>query len=234
MLAVSAAIIAGGPSAVHASSAEEGNATTTITLNDGTVIESNAVAKVIGAENAKLAYQLLRPEEKREFDRFMLPAESFGTSVTEPAVDQAVPQPASDAAPADDVTRSLAGVSALAAKAKKGCWTTKARLGNKAKGGNTLFTYWVVLKWCADGKKITKASIVEADGETSTPGWRYDGVKNKGARVVNTVWARGFAKHKFILGLAGWDVQNVDACVRTFGMNDGSQGVPDKVCSLYD
>lgn len=72
--------------------------------------------------------------------------------------------------------------------------------------------------------------ILEASGETKTPGWRYDGVRASGYKVVSNQ-GRGWAKHRFILGVGGWDVNHPEHCLRGKGTASGTVSA-DRVCSV--
>jgi len=106
------------------------------------------------------------------------------------------------------------------AAAARGCWRGQGRGAGKNAIGKTIYTYWVEGTWCASGNRVTSASFTRADGETKTPGWRYDGVKSKDDEVAGNK-ARVWAKHRFILGIGGWDIQTVDVCLRFSGEASG-------------
>ncbi|MEU7915726.1 hypothetical protein [Microbispora bryophytorum] len=105
------------------------------------------------------------------------------------------------------------------------CWQGTAKGEGKNTLGGTIFTYWVTGKWCASSGKVTSATFVSGSGETSTPGWSYEGRIGQGARVgsdslLGNVWAQ----HKFVLT---WDwVQTAYPCVSMHGSPYGyySQG----------
>jgi hypothetical protein len=112
-----------------------------------------------------------------------------------------------------------------------GCWTARGNGEGKALAGNTLFTYYTVGGWCSSGSKITDAWLADAGGETSTIGWRYEGVINKSSGIVSNQ-GRAYAQFKFVLGSGGIDVQSPTPCLRIKGTSAPAATV-DTVCGIY-
>ncbi|KQS69243.1 hypothetical protein [Modestobacter sp. Leaf380] len=138
--------------------------------------------------------------------------------------------------PADATARATARTSgvptlnATSAARASGCWTSKINRSAKAAAGNTLYTYFTTGGWCSNGSSVTSARLVERGGETSTPGWRYAGVRTGGSGVFGGQ-GRVYTQFQFILGAAGIDVQSPTPCARMRGNANGS-ATGDGVCSV--
>ena len=116
-------------------------------------------------------------------------------------------------------------------RAYSGCWAMRTKTGRKALLGNTLYTYWQTTQVCVSSGKVTSVSITEADGETSTPGWRIAHDPTKATKNVG--WeGRATAKYYFVLGAGPWDVQHPTDCLqlRLNGNGHDSRSLTD--CSL--
>ncbi|WNG56459.1 hypothetical protein F0U59_18100 [Archangium gephyra] len=158
---------------------------------------ADPVSKVLKAPDPKKALEGLDAKEKADFNARMQVADVTLEDGTAEKV--------------EDSGAKVAGQS---------CWKGQTRGSAKAAAGNTLFTFWVNGRWCASGGRVTKASFTRADGETKTPGWRYDGVKTKGGEA-HKGQARVWAKHRFILGAGGIDIKTDDRCLRLNGTANG-------------
>jgi hypothetical protein len=158
---------------------------------------ADPVAKVIKAPDPKAAFEALDAKEKAAFNE--------RTQVAEVTLEDAT---------VEKVEGSEAKAGAQA------CWKGQAKGYAKAVTGNTLYTFWVSGQWCTSGGRVTSASFTRADGETKTPGWRYDGVKTKGGGVHDGK-GRVWAKHRFILGAGGIDIKTDDQCLRFSGTAKG-------------
>lgn len=158
---------------------------------------ADPVSKVMKAPDPKKALEALDAKERADFDA--------RTQVKDVTLEDATVEKDEEAG---------------AKVAGQACWKGQARGSAKAAAGNTLFTFWVNGQWCASGGRVTKASFTRADGETKTPGWRYDGVKTKGGEVHGNQ-GRVWAKHRFILGVGGIDIKNDDRCLRFSGTAKG-------------
>ena len=163
----------------------------------------------------------LPPAEREQFVNTKLPASEEVTVGPQ--------QPADDAARASVAEAEARGTEVTAAAA--GCWTSRYEGEAKALAGNTVFTVYHVGRWCSNGTSVTEASVVDSGGETSTIGWRYEGVVASDARVVNNE-GRSYSKFKFVLGAGGWDIQTPTPCLRTKGKADGTTD-NDTTCGVY-
>lgn len=112
-----------------------------------------------------------------------------------------------------------------------GCWAGRADGSERAALGNTLFTYYHVGEWCVSGSTVTSSSVADAGGETSTPGWRYDGVINRSAGILSNE-GRSYSQTRFILGSGGWDVQTIVPCLRVRGLSNATF-YSDATCGIY-
>lgn len=79
-----------------------------------------------------------------------------------------------------------------------GCWSIS--LADKMQGiGFVQGTYGMVGRWCHNGQQATSGEVVDAYGETSTPGWNYNGHE---IRYLNVGWeTRMIVKYKFTYGV---------------------------------
>ncbi len=112
-----------------------------------------------------------------------------------------------------------------------GCFTGRTNDKETSTVGNTLYTFYTVVAWCASGNTVTSASLRDAGGETQTPGWRYEGVTASDGGVVANE-ARAYASHRFILGAGPWDVITADECLRARRTADGT-GLSDRTCGIF-
>lgn len=163
----------------------------------------------------------LSTAEQEDFVRTQLPASS--DTVVGPQ------QPADAEAQASAAAAEARG--AEAAPEDAGCWTQRVDGWSEARAGNTLYTYYHVGSWCSDGSSVTEASVADNGGETSTPGWRYEGVTDSDAGVVNNE-GRSYSQYKFVLGAGGWDIQTPTPCIRVIGQASG-EADSDLVCGIY-
>lgn len=82
------------------------------------------------------------------------------------------------------------------------CWSTWQRWGQRSSHGNTLYTWWQGLRWCARAGQITSSTVFDRGGETSTPGWSFTGHGGQGS--WNLGWeVRQYTQEKFTFGI-GW------------------------------
>jgi hypothetical protein len=160
----------------------------------------------------------LSPADRDEFVRTQLPAVQTLSASAPVRLSSGALAPAANA-PDGSIVGSLA-VSRLSALAT-GCWTQRWSGSAKAAAGNTLYTYYTTGGWCASGSTITSAWVADAGGETSTPGWRYDGVVATGSGIVSNQ-GRSYSQSTFVLSVGGFDVQSASPCVRVLGRTSGS------------
>jgi hypothetical protein len=179
----------------------------------------STAAAVLQAADPQAAYAQLSDKERAEFNARYLPASTTVTEEIKPADATAFKSTAAGITP-----NSIGEVQAA------GCWYGKATGSSRAAAGNTLYTFWVENTWCSNGSTVTSNSYRTADGETSTPGWRYEGVKSKGAAIVSNQ-GRAWAKHLFVLGVGGIDIQSPNECIRVKGSASGRASA-DRVCSI--
>lgn len=138
-------------------------------------------------------------------------------------------------APTDDAARRQAARASSTGSqlslTASGCWTVRYNGSNQAAAGNTVYTYYTVLGWCSNGSSVTSAWLADADGETATPGWTYNGVQQSDSGVVGNQ-GRAYARHRFTFGAGGWDVITQDRCLRVRGFaSSGSTG--EYICGIY-
>lgn len=183
--------------------------------------ESDVVVTVLKADDPTAAYGALSAADRAEFDFYMLPVE--------PESPPAMKIEPHDAEAFRSARQGLLPESALDVTAT-GCWLGRSNDSRKAPAGNTLYTFFTTLRWCASGSTVTSATLYEADGETSTPGWRYDGVRARNWGIINNT-GRAYARHRFVLGIGGYDVKTDDNCLRVTGFAAGNSG-QERVCSI--
>lgn len=96
------------------------------------------------------------------------------------------------------------------------CWSAYVSYDWKAAAGNTVYTTWQGLNWCSNGSSITSYSVFTRGGETSTPGWSYNG--NGGQGSWNVGWeVRQYTQEKFTFGLGTYFGYTTSPCTR-FGV----------------
>lgn len=177
---------------------------------EGGLTGEQIVSKVLASSNPKESYEQLSSSEKAAFDRRMLPK-----SVT---VDRTV-------SPTGGNPDGEVGIQS------GGCWRSEARGSARAAAGNTLYTYWVAGTWCISNGRVTSARVDYTGGETSTPGWRYEGERARGSGISSNI-GRMWARHRFVLGSGGWDVQTTENCIRLNGYANHTAG-SDLRCSIF-
>jgi len=154
------------------------------------------------------------------------PAAGSGAAIAEQVLDAANPVAAynalTDAQKAAygsaeepvSVTAQVANVSPAVA----GCWDAYVLYDWKAAAGNTVYTTWQGLNWCANGS-ITKWHVYVRGGETSTPGWSYEGNDGQGARNVG--WeVRQYTQQKFTFGIGQYGY-STSPCTQIRGGHTG-------------
>lgn len=164
--------------------------------------------RVFNAADPVAAYDQLNAEDRAIVDRATQPYGDLETHF--------------ETAPADDAEGLDANAHADALHAKfSGCWALHFTGKRKAFFGNTIYTYWQNTNVCASGGKVTKVSVTNAGGETSTPGWR---IRHAPATsTYNPGWeGRGKAQYYFVLGVGGWDIHHPSDCLQGRLNADGS------------
>ena len=112
-----------------------------------------------------------------------------------------------------------------------GCWTRSQTNKRKALLGNTLYTYWQTTRVCARNGRVISVAVTNADGETSTPGWRI--VRNPVKSHKSVGWeGRGLARYYFVLGAGGVDIQHPSDCIQLRLNADGRHYRPMSSCNL--
>ena len=169
-----------------------------------------------------LAYlETLSAPDRATFVRTQLPAEQV--------IARSAPRPL-DAA-AQRSARLAAVTGTVVSPMATGCWAQRWSGNARSAAGNVLYTYYTNGGWCSAGSTVTSAWLADAGGETSTPGWRYDGVVKTGAGVVSNQ-GRSFAQHRFVLRVGGWDVQSPSPCLRVSGTSSGTSSGT-YTCGIY-
>ena len=178
---------------------------------------SDVIERVLQSTDPAAAYQQLSAEERTEFDYRMMPAETEESVEFWPADAVAERSARLGNVPGSDMTTLANGDVTILAY---GCWYGKARGATKGGAGNTLYTYFTTLNWCYGSDGRMTARLYEADGETKTPGWRYDGVQNSNSAVI---WPKAvaWAQHKFTLGIGLVDIKSDSRCQRVTGRQTG-------------
>lgn len=102
------------------------------------------------------------------------------------------------------------------------CWDVK--LNNEITGvlRNTVGTYGMIGRWCHNGSRPTSWKVLDAYGETSTPGWTY---KGHTVRYYNAGWEiRMIVQYTFVYGVSlqqGSIGKNETRCLQLRGGRDG-------------
>lgn len=139
--------------------------------------------------------------------------------VNEVTVDYSGVEPADPTAEA--AVAAYGSVGAAWTAAASGCWLGRANYKATALAGNTLYTYFHTGGWCISGGCVYDPSTYEDGGETSTPGWHYNGVIKRKAGVISNQ-GRSYSQFKFTLSVGPWDVQTPTPCVRVNGLSNAT------------
>lgn len=127
--------------------------------------------RVIEAPNPTEAYQALSETERQMLDRATQPVRTELVETRGRMPTQADVEP-------------------------DGCWRAYARYAAKGAFGNTIYTWWQGLYWCGANSRITSYRVIDRGGETSTPGWSYEGRGGQG--TLNVGWeVRSYTQEKF-------------------------------------
>lgn len=175
---------------------------------------------VFSAQSPEAAYENLSASEQEAFDSYALPQEHYVEL--------------GEIEPQDDLARQIqeqgTAPESLEDPQAAGCWHGQANGWAEAAAGNTLYTYFVEGTWCSNGSGVTSASYDRAGGETSTPGWSYEGLLDNDSGISGN---RGifWAQHEFELGSGGWVIQNPTPCIRFLGSAAGNTD-SDRTCSV--
>ena len=145
-------------------------------------------ASVFTAASPQSAYARLTPAERQAFDRVETPA--LTVRVTESAVGSTT--------------------AALAQAGFNGTFSLSDRWGENALAGNTLYTWWQATIVSISNGHVVGVRVYNYGYETSTPGWRSDGISSQ---TYNAGWeGRGLVVAHMVLGVAGWDIQHTTNC----------------------
>ena len=189
-----AALIAAMASVLGASGIAAG---TTESENQRSIRLAEALFKTT---NPKAAYDRLSPADRESAMRALRPDPtqlSLTTSYTP--------------APQSSPTNAAVPSALTAVTTAKKCWSVYKKWEQNSSAGNTLYTYWMGLKWCGQSGKVSNVNVYTRGGETATPGWRYMGHGGSGANNVG--WeVRRYVQEKFQFGLNGWDVIVANRC----------------------
>lgn len=102
------------------------------------------------------------------------------------------------------------------------CWDVWNRWAGRNMVGGALVTWWQGLRWCGDGTKVTSYNVYDRGGETSTPGWHYEGHSGDPAYRYLGWEVRAITREKFRLSLGPWDPQNPILCGQNRGGASGA------------
>lgn len=118
--------------------------------------EAGLVNEVMNSENPQETYKALSKVDKEIFLRAMSPS-SVEQSVSVPVV--------------------------TATRSSGSCKTANHHQDWKSNYGFVVATSWLSMEWCSSGNTVTSVRITNQGGETSTPGYTYQGVLNSGTRA---------------------------------------------------
>lgn len=124
--------------------------------------------------------------------------------------------------PVQDTTTVAADpdASSLARAASK-CWTGKTTRTARSILGIQLYSSWTSAKWCAKGKTVTSASLVDSGQQTFFLGWKGTGKAGGGSKVVSNT-GRTWTQYKFQFQLASpVPTQYTQPCTRVGGKYTG-------------
>jgi hypothetical protein len=162
---------------------------------------------VFSSSNPRTAYDHLSASDKKLFDELERPVTTHVTVVCNSA---ALISP-TDVVLQGPATRPSAS----------GCWIGTATGWDTDVYGIRLFTYWVEGTWCYSGTTVTSDVYDTGGGQPNFVGWNYDGVLAHGAGVLGNT-SRTWDQTKFVLSELGYNIQEVDPCIRLIGAWNGS------------
>ncbi|MCC2309963.1 hypothetical protein [Cellulomonas chengniuliangii] len=199
-IAAAGLVLAAAPSMAAGSGADAGGGATSV------VVGADALSPELESYLATLS-----DADRDAFIASSLPAEVVLTQGAQQPLDAAARRSLSAASASGRTVGILA----------TGCWTARQNGSARSGLGNTLYTYYTVGGWCSSGSTVTSAWLADAGGETSTPGWSYQGRINSGSGVVSNT-GRAYSQHRFTLSAGGATVQSPTPCVRVTGTSSGS------------
>lgn len=164
-------------------------------------------AKVLHAKSPQAAFKALSTADKIAYGQAEKPVQAFGgVEIKSVSPTQAKSQKA----------HALGEFTAANMRPDSGgCWNAYAHYGWKAAAGNTVYTAWQTLGWCSNGSNVTSYWIINRGGETSTPGWSYQGDNGQGA--WNVGWeVRQYTQEKFTFGIGSYGY-STSPCVQVRG-----------------
>lgn len=115
----------------------------------------------------------------------------------------------------------------VAGRSTNNCMQANHHQDWKSNYGFTVATSWLSIEWCSTGNTVTDIRIINQGGETSTPGYTYQGVLNSGAHAAGSI-GRAYSE----IGLKMWDgvdfvhvLPALHPCIRLTGHASGNSEV---------
>ena len=107
------------------------------------------------------------------------------------------------------------------ARAATNCWAGKTTRTARSILGARLYSSWTSGKWCASGKSVLSASVVDSGQQTYWFGWKGTGKAGGGSKVVKNT-GRAWTQYKFQFQLASpYPTQYTQPCTRVLGKYTG-------------
>lgn len=126
-----------------------------------------------------------------------------------------------------ETTQSISDPALTAVRSSGNCREATHHQDWKSNYGFVVATSWISIEWCSSGNRVTNIRITNQGGETSTPGYTYQGVLNSGAHASGPT-GRAYSE----IGLKIWDGVDIvhllpalHPCIKMTGHANGSSEV---------
>jgi len=159
----------------------------------GTTRDSAALAALNPDELARfIALSRLDPSKSTSETTINFTVDGEPATTAQAAELRAALDQSSDTSDPTSVAGKLNGPLSAAAV----CYYASRTNYGRGPGGDTLYTYYIQIKWCMAGSSVTSTSTIARGGSTQWLGWDYLGVTASGSSVIGN-WGRNYAQYKF-------------------------------------
>lgn len=180
-----------GP-ALPASADDSHDATLQELREIGTTKDNAALAALNPAELARfIALSRLDPSKSTSETTIIFTVDGAPATKAQ-AAELSAAFDSSDTPDAAAVSAKLGGTLTAAAV----CYYANRTNYGRGPSGDTLYTYYIQIKWCMSGSTVTSTSTIARGGSTQWLGWDYLGITASGSAVISN-WGRNYAQYKF-------------------------------------